>query len=132
MKYDPEAYGKRGVDPRLLGQLLSADAPINADYINAHECSCRPHSQRNSQRYTRQSTQCRDMQNTDHMHNHSSCHNSEQNDARLGSACAGTPSLAMAYSPFQYFQNVYDAEEGLWRGTIFKELDKPWKVGGCR
>ncbi|MBQ9510248.1 MAG: spore coat associated protein CotJA [Clostridia bacterium] len=34
-------------------------------------------------------------------------------------------SLAMVYSPFQQFEDIYDAAEGLSRGTIFKALDKP-------
>ena len=34
-------------------------------------------------------------------------------------------SLAMVYSPFQSFEDIYGAAEGLSRGTIFKMLDKP-------
>lgn len=48
--------------------------------------------------------------------------------ARLGSACESSPSLAMAYSPFQYFHELYSTEEALERGTLFRELDKPWRV----
>ena len=41
--------------------------------------------------------------------------------------------IAMAYVPWQVWQDIYDAEKGLHRGTIFQELDKPFQgVGGCR
>ena len=33
--------------------------------------------------------------------------------------------LSMVYSPFQTFDDIYDAAEGLSRGTIFKMLDMP-------
>lgn len=39
--------------------------------------------------------------------------------------------IGMAYVPWQTFENVYDACKGLSRGTIFADLDKPFK-GGCR
>lgn len=41
-------------------------------------------------------------------------------------------SLAMVYSPAQEFDDLYDAEEGLYRGTIFVKLDKPLREGCCR
>lgn len=41
--------------------------------------------------------------------------------------------LAMAYVPWQAWRNLYDAEKGLHRGTIFEELDKPFRgIGGCQ
>ena len=39
-------------------------------------------------------------------------------------------SLAMVYSPYQNWQNLYELEPGFCAGTIFKELDKPFV--GCR
>ncbi len=47
-----------------------------------------------------------------------------------GDACAcydGTvrESLAMVYSPRQYWRDAYTPAEALDRGTLFKELDKP-------
>ena len=39
--------------------------------------------------------------------------------------------LAMAYVKNQTFQNLYEAEDGWHRGTIFADLDKPYE-GGCR
>ena len=41
--------------------------------------------------------------------------------------------LAMAYVPWQRWQNIYDAEKGFCRGTIFQELDLPFMgIGGCQ
>lgn len=35
-------------------------------------------------------------------------------------------SLAMMYVPFQRFENLYDPEKALERGTLFAELDMPF------
>lgn len=40
--------------------------------------------------------------------------------------CLAGKSLAMVYSPYQKFRELYEPEEGLSRGTIFRELDKPF------
>lgn len=41
--------------------------------------------------------------------------------------------LAMAYVPWQTWRNLYEAEKGFRRGTIFEELDKPFRgIGGCQ
>ena len=40
--------------------------------------------------------------------------------------------LAMVYSPEQEFSDLYEAEKGLCRGTIFMRLDKPLNEGCCR
>jgi len=41
-------------------------------------------------------------------------------------------SLAMAYVPWQEWRNIYKAEKAFQRGTIFEELDKPFRgTGGC-
>lgn len=40
--------------------------------------------------------------------------------------CLGGMSLAMVYSPCQEFDDLYDHTEGLRRGTIFRQLDKPF------
>lgn len=34
-------------------------------------------------------------------------------------------SLAMVYSPVQYWRDIYDIDRALERGTLFAELDKP-------
>ena len=38
--------------------------------------------------------------------------------------------LASVYAPLQEWQNLYDNETGLARGTIFKELEKPFLGAG--
>ena len=42
--------------------------------------------------------------------------------------------LAIAYVPWQYWDQTYDLEKALQCGTIFSELNKPFlgKRGGCR
>ena len=39
-------------------------------------------------------------------------------------------SLAMVYSPEQEFEDLYEADEALARGTIFIQLDKPFLGDG--
>lgn len=40
--------------------------------------------------------------------------------------------LAMAYVPWQEWCSLYEADKGFHRGTIFEELDKPFRgIGGC-
>ena len=41
-------------------------------------------------------------------------------------------SLAMVYSPCQAFADLYEPEAGIARGTIFKELDKPFYPTPCQ
>ena len=42
--------------------------------------------------------------------------------------------IAMAYVPWQRFDQTYDLPKALCVGTIFPELDKPFcgKRGGCK
>ena len=35
--------------------------------------------------------------------------------------------LGFAYIPYQEYRDLYDLKEGLKRGTIFRELDIPYK-----
>ena len=37
------------------------------------------------------------------------------------------PSLAMAYVPLQKYREIYPTAIGFEKGTIFKELDKPFE-----
>ena len=56
----------------------------------------------------------------------------EQNGAvpecESGVACCR--SLAMVYSPYQHFEELYEAGESLCRGTLFRKLDKPFLASG--
>ena len=58
------------------------------------------------------------------------------NDDREGDGrgfdCLHGMSLAMVYSPCQEFEDLYDHTEGLRRGTIFRQLDKPFTGKGGR
>lgn len=107
----------RGVDARALGHLLNSDTPINCLSENANECSCGSYNRTNNLKGLRNS------QGEGCIQTH---------DAHLASSCAGDPSLAMVYSPYQHFHMLYSTTEALCRGTLFMELDKPWKVGGTR
>jgi hypothetical protein len=40
--------------------------------------------------------------------------------------------LGMAYVPNQHWQDLYEAEAGFPRGTIFKQLDLPFEGGAGR
>lgn len=51
-------------------------------------------------------------------------------DAGVHACGAGFPSHAMVYSPLQCFRMMYSPEEALRRGTLFRELDKPFSKGG--
>lgn len=39
--------------------------------------------------------------------------------------------LAMAYVPWQQWNNIYEPSKGLWVGTIFQELDLPFCERSC-
>lgn len=39
--------------------------------------------------------------------------------------------IGMAYVPYQQWGEIYDAKEGFNRGTMFPELDYPFKGGDC-
>ncbi len=47
-------------------------------------------------------------------------------DAASGSLSNMPLSLAMAYVPFQDFVELYEPDEALAQGTLFRELDKPF------
>ncbi len=44
---------------------------------------------------------------------------------RPDTTLAGFP-LAMVYSPYQQFDNLFTPDEALCKGTLFVELDKPF------
>ena len=46
-------------------------------------------------------------------------------------ACPDTCAVGMAYVPWQVWRDLYNLEEALPIGTIFRELDYPWEVGKC-
>jgi len=54
----------------------------------------------------------------------------EKEVRRKSYICADVP-LAMVYSPYQTFSALYDPEDGLSRGTVFAELEKPFYPTPC-
>ncbi len=44
---------------------------------------------------------------------------------RPDTTLSGFP-LAMVYSPYQQFDNLYEPDEAICKGTLFAELDKPF------
>ena len=49
-----------------------------------------------------------------------------ENPRGADNGCLEGRSLAMAYSPCQVFEGIYEPEAGLMAGTIFRELEKPF------
>ena len=47
-------------------------------------------------------------------------------------SCLEQYPIAMAYVPWQRWQQVYPVEKAMNRGTIFPDLDKPFSMGRCR
>lgn len=56
-------------------------------------------------------------------------------DRTTGNCLNGMPSLAMVYVPCQAFSELYDLDNGLKNGTIFRTLNMPFQPGygkrGC-
>ena len=50
----------------------------------------------------------------------------ENDDENADNSCLAGKSLAMVYSPCQQFRELYEPAEALSRGTLFRELDKPF------
>lgn len=63
-----------------------------------------------------------------HEHEKTHCHTRQENDALKHRP------IAMAYVPWQRWKEyeIYEIEKGFQRGTIFENLDKPFRgKGGC-
>lgn len=54
------------------------------------------------------------------------CRNNRDTQATFPSPFPENVSLAMAYVPYQNWENIYDVENGFSAGTIFADLDKPF------
>ena len=62
------------------------------------------------------------------MENHSSCSCKQEKEVlKLDSM-----PLAMAYVPWQKWEDIYSPEEGFARGTIFAQLDKSYIGRKCK
>ena len=64
---------------------------------------------------------------------HTVCVEEHSSDHCIYDTLKGLP-VAMAYVPWQRFSQTYDLCRALQSGTIFPELDKPFrgKRGGCK
>lgn len=49
------------------------------------------------------------------------------NTAKKNPMFLSEPTVTMAYVPMQYMDTLYDSEQGLQNGTIFPQLNKPFK-----
>ena len=85
------------------------------DYMRRNNCGCQQPVQNNQAAQT-----CRPVvKNT-------CCEDRTEYDA-----LSGLP-IAMAYVPWQDWCAIYDVRKGFHCGTIFEELNKPFKgIGGC-
>ena len=89
----------------------------------------------NSMRYSRQN-QMRSpyIYNQNHMNRSTPTSGRAENSCCPGHSHApvDTMPIAMAYVPWQEWQNIYEPCKGFSRGTIFEDLDKPfYGRGGC-
>ena len=57
--------------------------------------------------------------------------NSGTSNGDVNTVSESTP-LAMAYFPYQRFNDLYEPETALSEGTIFRRLDKPFEAAGGR
>lgn len=69
---------------------------------------------------------CRDKEDECRGEFRGSCAGGCNDDARKSWGLHAYP-LAMVYSPIQEWKSLYDNEMGLSRGTIFKELELPFR-----
>lgn len=58
------------------------------------------------------------------------CRNNKEAQIIAPSPFPENVSLAMAYVPYQNWENIYDVENGFSAGTIFADLDKPFSGYG--
>ena len=65
-----------------------------------------------------------------HDHHHEHSHGTEGCNASRYDQLSGM-ALAMSYVPWQTFCKLYEVEEALCQGTIFKELDLDFMRGCC-
>lgn len=137
MKVKNENFTPRErVNRELLDRMLAESAREEAyersplphlsgvPYASTSAMSCPCHDQRNNRRQNEcrvKSSESREYRNDEDSADTSVCR----------SPVYPGVSLAMVYSPCQAFHDLYDAEVAIDRGTIFKELDKPFMPTPC-
>ena len=95
---------------------------------NAAACGCSLSADNRDMRMPNEESRNARMQN-----NENSCGGESRNKgcSSIGWGLYEYP-LAMVYSPYQIWRNIYNDETALSRGTMFAELDLPFEGGNCR
>lgn len=76
---------------------------------------------------------CQDPCNTPYQDSCSTPHRQMNNQELCAGIALDQMPVTMAYVPWTKWRNIYEAEKGLRRGTIFQDLDKPFRgIGGCQ
>lgn len=76
---------------------------------------------------------CQDPCNTPYQDSCSTPHRQMNNQELCAGIALDQLPVTMAYVPWTKWRNIYEAEKGLRRGTIFQDLDKPFRgIGGCQ
>ena len=76
---------------------------------------------------------CKDACNTHYQDYFSTPHRQMNNQELCAGIALDQMPVTMAYVPWTKWRNIYEAEKGLRRGTIFQDLDKPFRgIGGCQ
>ena len=76
---------------------------------------------------------CQDPCNTPYQDSCSTPHRQMNNQELCVGIALDQMPVTMAYVPWTKWRNIYEAEKGLRRGTIFQDLDKPFRgIGGCQ
>lgn len=92
--------------------------------LSGQRAQCGATCAQNPQRSVRNSTNCRENDAV----SRARC---DLDYSNAGEGCNGQ-SLAMVYAVKQEYRKIYDPEVSLLNGTIFEELNKPFKRGSCR
>lgn len=86
---------------------------------------------RNTRQISREASNdcgCKMEQSEDYRHPSCECSKDSCNQA---TAPVDSMMLAMAYVPWQQWEEIFDYEKALCIGTIFVNLDKPWTGRAC-
>ena len=98
----------------------------NCNRTSARECGCNNTPSRSMPARSMPSCSARSMPTCS-----TPAHSMSPSCNRKNDPLANMP-VAMAYVPWQFFQDVYEPDKALQYGTIFPELNKPfYGKGGC-
>lgn len=108
----------------------------NCNHTPNKECGCNT-AQSRSMPMQSHSSQCRSMQSRSMQSRSMPAHSMQSRS--MGRPCENMRNdplsnmpVAMAYVPWQYFEETYEPDKAFQYGTIFPELNKPfYGKGGC-